>query len=125
VDMSVLFKGVGALKVAGVMIVFGILSKYLAAVLTQKTFRLSKMEMQMIFGLSTARVGATLAVVLVGYNIIIGETAAGIPIRLLNEDVLNGTIIMILVTCTISSFLVEKASRQLALDEENIKPASD
>ena len=41
------------------------------------------------------------------------------PIRLLSEDVLNGTILMILVTCTISSFSVEKASRQLALNEES------
>ena len=73
----------------------------------------------MIFGLSNARVGATLAVVLVGYNIILRETEAGVPIRLLNEDVLNGTILMILVTCTISSFVVEKASRKLALENED------
>jgi hypothetical protein len=58
-----------------------------------------------------------LAVVLVGYNVILGETATGEPIRLLNEDVLNGTIIMILVTCTISSFIVEKASRRIAITE--------
>jgi len=36
--------------------------------------------------------------------------ATGEPIRLLNESVLSGSIIMILVTCTISSFIVEKAS---------------
>lgn len=120
IDFSVLFKGLGALKVAALMTVLGVLSKYLAAVLTQKTFRLSKLEMDMIFGLSTARVGATLAIVLVGYNIIVGETPAGQPLRLLDEDVLNGTIIMILVTCTISSFMVEKTSQQLALLEENV-----
>lgn len=120
VDFSVLFKGFGALKVAGVMTVLAILSKYIAALLTQKVFRLSGRERQLIFGLSTARVGATLAVVLVGYNIIIGESATGEPIRLLNEDVLNGTVIMILITCTVSSFIVEKTSRQLALKEENV-----
>jgi Kef-type K+ transport system membrane component KefB len=108
VDFRVLFKGLGALKVAAVMTVLAILSKYIAAWVTQKTFRFSALERQLIFGLSTARVGATLAVVLVGYNIIIGETAAGEPIRLLNEDVLNGTVLMILVTCTVSSFIVEK-----------------
>lgn len=122
IDFSVLFKGFGALQVAAVMTVMGILSKYLAAVLTQKTFRLSNLEQKMIFGLSTARVGATLAIVLVGYNIIVGETPTGEPVRLLDEDVLNGTIIMILVTCTISSFLVEKTSQQMALLEENISP---
>jgi Kef-type K+ transport system membrane component KefB len=119
VDFRILFRGWGALEVAGVMIVIGVLSKYLAAWLTQKTFRLPALERQMIFGLSTARVGATLAVVLVGYNIILGETATGEPIRLLNEDVLNGAVLMILVTCTISSLIVEKASRRLALLEEN------
>lgn len=119
VDFRVLFNGLGALKVAFVMTVLGILSKYIAAWVTRKSFRLSVDEMKMIFGLSTARVGATLAVVLVGYNIIIGESAAGEPIRLLNEDVLNGTILMILVTCTISPFIVEKASQKLALIEEN------
>jgi hypothetical protein len=55
----------------------------------------------------------------VGYNIILGETVAGDPIRLLGEDILNGSILMILVTCTLSSFSVEKASRKLALNEES------
>ena len=117
VDFNVLFKGVGALRVAGVMIVVAVISKFIAAWFTQKTFKLTGDERQLIFGLSNARVGATLAVVLVGYNVILGETPSGDPIRLLNEDVLNGTILMILVTCTISSFSVEKASRKIALAE--------
>jgi Kef-type K+ transport system membrane component KefB len=127
VDFSVLFKGWGALKVAGVMTVLAILTKFIAAWLTQKTFRLSVEERRMIYGLSTARVGATLAVVLVGYNIIVGETAGGEPVRLLNEDVLNGTILMILITCTVSSFLVERSSQKLALLEENkaAEPGND
>ncbi len=125
VDIKILFKGVGALKVAGVMIVVAVVSKFLAAWFTQKSFRLSVDERRMIFGLSVARVGATLAIVLVGYNIIIGETPTGDPIRLLNEDVLNGTILMILVTCTISSLMVEKASRRLSLLEESTTPGDE
>ena len=100
IDFSVLFKGLAALKVAGVMIVLAIATKFLAAWVTQKSFKLSTDERRMMFGLSVARVGASLAIVLVGYNIILGETTTGEPIRLLNEDVLNGTILMILVTCT-------------------------
>jgi len=118
VDVSVLFKGFGAIKVAGVMIVMAVMTKFIAAWLTQKTFRLSDIERQLIFGLSNARVGATLAVVLVGYSIILSETPTGDPIRLLSEDVLNGTVLMILVTCTISSFITEKASQKMALKEE-------
>ena len=122
VDFRVLFNGLGALKVAGVMIVVAVVSKYIGAWLTQKTFNLPQLDRQMIFGLSTARVGATLAVVLVGYNIILGETETGEPIRLLNEDVLNGTVLMILVTCTISSLIVERTSRQLALRDDHGAP---
>ncbi|RYF86211.1 MAG: cation:proton antiporter [Chitinophagaceae bacterium] len=119
VDFRVLFKGWESIAVAIVMTLVAIAGKFVAAWLTQKTFRLSPVERQIVFGLSTARVGATLAVVLVGYNIIIGETATGEPIRLLNESVLNGSILMILITCTISSFIVEKASQTLALMDEN------
>lgn len=118
VDITVLFKGLGALKVAAVMTILAIAGKFLAAWCTQKTFKLGKSERQMIFGLSTARVGATLAVVLVGYNIIVGETASGEPIRLLNEDVLNGVVLMILITCTLSSFVVERTSQKLVLEQD-------
>ncbi len=122
VDVSVLVKGWGALKVAGVIITVAISTKYIAAMITKKAFKLSKNEGLMMFGLSTSHAAATLAIILVGYNIIIGETPDGEPIRLLNEDVLNGTILLILVSCTIGSFVVERASRNLAASEDNDDP---
>jgi Kef-type K+ transport system membrane component KefB len=125
VDFRVIFNGFGALKVAGLMIVTAIVSKFIAAWVTQKFFRLAPKERQMLFGLSTARVGATLAVVLVAYNLIIGEMENGEPLRLLGEDVLNGAILMILITCTVSSFIVERTARELALDEENKVPEDE
>jgi Kef-type K+ transport system membrane component KefB len=60
VDFSVLFKGLGAIKVASMMITVAVVGKFIAAVLTQKTYKLSADERQIIFGLSNARVGATL-----------------------------------------------------------------
>lgn len=77
--------------------------------MTQKTFHLSTDQRSVIFGLSNAQAAATLAAVMVGYNVITGTDANGEPIRLLNESVLNGTILMILVTCTIASFAAQKA----------------
>jgi hypothetical protein len=71
----------------------------------------------LIYGLSNAQAAATLAAVLVGYNIIIGQTSSGEPIRLLSESVLNGTILMILFTCTIASFVAQKGASNLALAE--------
>ncbi|SKB68746.1 cation:proton antiporter [Dyadobacter psychrophilus] len=122
VDISVLVKGWGALRVAGVILVIALASKYLAAWITQKVFRLSSDEGLMIFGLSSSHAAATLAIILVGYNIIVGETALGEPIRLLDEDVLNGTIVLILVSCAVSSFVVERASKKLALLQEEENP---
>lgn len=118
VNFNVLFNGWGAIKVAGVIVAVALLTKYLAAWITQKTFKLSKDEGKMIFGLSTSHAAATLAIILVGYNIITGETPDGLPIRLLDEDILNGTILLILFSCAISSFVVEKASVNMALLEE-------
>src|SRR5205085_9571045 len=46
VDFKVIFKGWGALTVAGVMIVLAIAAKYISAWLTQKTFSLTKDERQ-------------------------------------------------------------------------------
>lgn len=94
-----------------------ILAKYLAALFTQKSFKYSADERRVIFGLSNAQAAATLAAVTVGYNVIIGETAAGEPIRLLNDSVLNGTIVMILVTCTIASFAAQRGARNISLSE--------
>lgn len=121
VDVTVLVKGWAALKVAGVIISVALLTKYLAAWLTQKIFNLEPVEGKLIFGLSTSHAAATLAIILVGYNIITGETASGEPIRLLNEDVLNGTILLILVSCGVSSFVVEAAAKQMARAEQDGK----
>ncbi|HEX8607944.1 MAG TPA: cation:proton antiporter, partial [Pedobacter sp.] len=120
VDVTVLVKGWGALKVAGVILTVALSTKYLAAWLTQKIFKMTKVQGTMIFGLSASHAAATLAIILVGYNIITGETTSGEPIRLLSEDVLNGTILLILVSCGVSSFVVEGASKKMALEQEEI-----
>ncbi|MFD1143705.1 cation:proton antiporter [Larkinella insperata] len=118
IDFTVFFKSLETIKVAALMTGVSIGAKYLAAVVTQKTFRLRQEEGGLIFGLSSASAAATLAAVLVGYNIIISETETGEPIRLLNEHVLNGSILMILVSCTVSSF-VSMANAQKIADRDH------
>lgn len=117
IDYRVFFKDVETIFVAIVMIVVATTAKFLAAYLTQKTYKFSRDQRRLIFGLSNAQAAATLAAVIIGYNIVIGETEAGVPIRLLNEAVLNGTILMILVTCTIASFVTQKGAHNIALAE--------
>ncbi|MGN6510759.1 MAG: cation:proton antiporter domain-containing protein, partial [Chitinophaga sp.] len=118
IDFSVFLKSWETLTVAGIMLVASIGGKYLAAVATRKTFRLSKDEGMLIFGMSSASAAATLASVMVGYNIIVSETAAGEPVRLLNEHVLNGSILLILISCTISSFTSMSSAQRIAEEEK-------
>lgn len=130
INYRAFFKDLETIKVAIVMTVVATLAKYAAAWLTQKTFGYSADERRVIFGLSSAQAAATLAAVLVGYNIVLGQTPNGEPIRLLSEPILNGTILMILVTCTTASFSAQKGGQNLALidqaDEgQSLEPANE
>lgn len=105
--------------IAGVvMTVVSVSAKFIAAWLTQKTFRMTKDERRLIWGLSNSQAAATLAAVMVGYNIVLNPeaVAAGAePERLLNEAILNGSILMILISCTISSFVTQRGAKNIAL----------
>jgi Kef-type K+ transport system membrane component KefB len=125
IDFRVFFIGWETITVALIMTVVATLAKFLAAFLTQKAFNFSVAQRNVIFGLSNAQAAATLAAVLVGYNIILGESPDGQPIRLLGESVLNGTILMILVTCTMASFVAQKGAIALAIEEEENNEEED
>ncbi len=185
IDYRAFIKDYDTLIVAGFMTVTAMVGKYIPAYLTQKIYGFNTDERRLIFGLSNAQAAATLAAVLVGYNIVTGYENAQVvkdihlknrmvltdkneslkfitlsnlgrpmvgskatlngevineeivltnktkllfkdskvaeikvPSRLLNENVLNGTILMILVTCTIASFVAQKGAYNLALLEE-------
>lgn len=186
IDYKAFIKDWNTLEVAGIMTVCAIVGKYLPAYITQKIYGFSVDERRLIFGLSNAQAAATLAAVLVGFNIIVdyksvteyneihlknnklttednsdllfeniqkgnfpkvgdeaiilGFPADGtykltdktemvftqgrladikMPNRLLNESVLNGTILMILITCTIASFVAQKGAYNIALMEDD------
>lgn len=117
VDYRAFFSDFETIKVAAIMTVVATFAKFAAAWLTQKSFRFTVDERRLIFGLSNAQAAATLAAVLVGYNVIIGETESGDPIRLLNDAILNGTIVMILITCTIATFVAQKGALNISILE--------
>ena len=129
IDYRTFFTSFETIKVGLIMIIVATAAKYIAAWMTQKTFHLSTDQRSVIFGLSNAQAAATLAAVMVGYKVITGTDANGEPIRLLNESVLNGTILMILVTCTIASFAAQKGAHNIAAqdisDKEENKKESE
>lgn len=114
IDITVLFNGGGSLLVAVVMVATALLGKWLASFLVSKAYKMSTGEQYLMFGLSTSQAAATLAAAIVGHEI-----------GLLNEDVLNGTILLILVTCIVSSIVSDRASRRLVVSSDLLaRPAA-
>ncbi|MEN9908343.1 MAG: hypothetical protein RLZZ540_1492 [Bacteroidota bacterium] len=113
VDTRVIFSGSSALIVAGTLSVVALAGKWVAALITQYVLKYSKVQRQLIFGLSSAHAAATLAVILVGFKA-----------SILDENILNGTIILILITCVIASFVTEKAAKRIVIESEDDKTTS-
>ncbi|MBC7885297.1 MAG: cation:proton antiporter [Saprospiraceae bacterium] len=108
VNVGVIMNGNQALIVAASLTITALLGKWLASWFTQHIFNYSSAQRQLIFGLSSAHAAATLAIILVGYKA-----------NILDENILNGTIILILITCVVASFATEKASKQIIISGEN------
>jgi len=113
------FGNIKTIEVGAVMTLVATIGKYSAAWLTQKTFGFNKDQRSVIFGLSNSQAAATLAAITVGYNIILDYDVAGMPIRLLDDNILNGTVLMILVTCVISSFATQRGASNLAISDSS------
>ena len=108
VDVSVIFTGWFAIIIAATLTVVALTGKWLAAKFTQVVFKFSKAQGNLIFGLSSAHAAATLAIIVVGHE-------AGI----LDDNILNGTVLLILITCIVASFVTEKASKKIVIESEN------
>ncbi len=113
VDLKVFTQGSTAIIFAGTLVVVAITSKYIAAWIMQLIYKYTVFERHVIFGLSVSHAAAIIAVVVVGYNL-----------KLIGLDILNGAIMIILVSCMIASFVTEKAGKKLALKEAEKLPDS-
>jgi len=107
IDLKSLLSGHAILIVAAILIIVALFSKWLAAYLTGVFLKYSVNQRNLIFGLSSAHAVATLAVITVGYST-----------GLIDMNVLNGTVLLILVTCMVSSIITEKAGRLLIINNE-------
>lgn len=111
VDLRLFFQGTDALVFAGVLSLVALVTKYFAAWITSAIFKFKVEERNIIFGLSASHAAATLAVIKVGHDI-----------GLLDQNAINGTIMLILITCMVSSFVTERAARKIAVTEKDFDP---
>ncbi len=106
IDIHVFWSGWATIMIAAVMVVTKLLGKSIAAWIAQGVFHFSKHERQLIFGLSHATAAGTLAIATIAYQM-----------GILSAEVLNASVLMILLLCTTASFITEHAAKELALLE--------
>ena len=113
IDLGSLFEGPHMLWVVALIAFFGTFGKALAAYFSSLLFRLPQSAGHMMFGLTCAHAAGAIAMVMVGNKL---EVSPGV--YLVNNEIMNGVVIMILITCIISTMMTEKAAQDIILQEK-------
>ncbi len=93
-----------------IMVVIGTVGKLLAGYIVGIGLRFPLSYGHMMFGLTSAHAAGSIAIVMVGRNLQIAD-----GVYLVDNEMLNGVVMMILFTCIISSVMTELACRQIVL----------
>ena len=115
INVGVLFEGWHTIYVIIIMVVMGTVGKMIAGYIAGFIFRLPISSAHMMFGLTSAHAAGSIAIVMVGMKLSIGDGN-----YLVDADMLNGVVMMILFTCVISSLMTEFASQKIALKDNVI-----
>lgn len=103
IDVRVITQ-IPTLKMAGIMLGVALVSKWVAAYATEKIYNMAGCDRRVMFGLTTAHTAVALAVVTVGVNF-----------GLMDTTMLNGTVLMILLTCAIAPMITSGGAGRLKI----------
>jgi len=113
VDLSILIKQPEIGFLILVLLAIAVLTKWLPAAIYQKLFNAPGQHRKLIFGLSDSRAASAIAIILVGFNM-----------DLVDERILNATVLIVLFTSLISSLVTQRTGKKMALEIEQ-EPLSD
>ncbi|MDE6380927.1 MAG: cation:proton antiporter [Muribaculaceae bacterium] len=105
INVHVVFNGWKVAWVAVNMIVVALVSKWLSAFIAQKAFGLTSTDRRMMFGLTSGKAAATIAATMLGYQY-----------GIINEDIMNGAVLMILVCCLVASVATERTAIRMRIE---------
>ena len=120
ININLLFQGSHILWVVFCIAFFGTLGKAIAAYIACLGFRLPLSSGHMMFGLTSAHAAGSIAMVMVGMHLLVAPGT-----YLVNDDMLNGVVMMILITCIISSILTDRSSQKIILRDKELPDAED
>ncbi|MBO5053799.1 MAG: cation:proton antiporter [Muribaculaceae bacterium] len=103
INMRVILEG-DTLITSAIMLTVALVSKWLPAYITRRSARLDSPSMNVMFGLTTAHTAVALAVVTLGNQL-----------GMFDERILNATVLVILVTCTLAPIITAAAAPRLKI----------
>jgi len=103
VDLRIIFAGPMAIIIAAILTTVALVSKFAASEIASRILGFTSDQRRLLFGLTSSHAAAILAVIMVGYRI-----------GIIDENIINGTIFLILITCLVSSVVTESAGRKIA-----------
>ncbi len=104
IDYSVVFNGYKTIEVTVILTVTALVAKFIPAVITGKIFNFTKNEIILLFGLSSSHAAAVIAILIVGYDI-----------GIVDNSTLNATVLLVLLTCIVSSLVTERTGKKIVL----------
>lgn len=104
INIQLLLDGWGVWRVAVVMTLTALVSKWLSTRLTQWLCHLDSVERRLMFGLSSGKAAATIAATIIGFQY-----------GLLTEDMMNGAVVMILICCIVASVTTERSAIRIRM----------
>lgn len=112
INVHVIFKSWNVGWVAINMVVVAMVAKWLAAFISSRIFKVGSTGLKLMFGLTSGKAAATIAAAIIGFQH-----------GLLTEDMLNGAVLMILVSCIVASISTQNAAKHLRIEltEKNLK----
>lgn len=116
INVQVIFQSWNVGWVALNMVVVAMVAKWIAAFFASKIFNFSPQGRKLMFGLTSGKAAATIAAALIGFQH-----------GLLTEDMLNGAVLMILVSCVVASISTQNAAKKLRIEltEQEFKKDSE
>ena len=116
INVRLAFSDTGVLWVALAITLFGTAGKAIAAYLSALLFRLPlNTSGNMMFGLTSAHAAGAIAIIMVGMRLTTPDGSV-----LVTGEMLNGVVLMILLTCLISTVVTEQAAQQITLRDKEI-----
>lgn len=117
INVRLLFDGGNIIWIVLCFVFFGTFGKAVAAYVACIGFRMPLSSGHMTFGLTCAHAAGAIAMVMVGM-----ETEIAPGISMVNDDILNGVVMMILFTCVISTIITEQSAQRIVLRDKDIVP---